>query len=62
MSRFAGLLAALMIWSGVVAAQEAPPDPAMLIADDVQLTADKQLIATGNVEALYQGQIGRAHV
>ena len=56
MSRFAGLLLVLVIWSGVVSAQEAPPDPAMLIADDVQLTADEQLIATGNVEALYEGR------
>ena len=38
------------------AAQEGLPDPAMLVADEVVLTADRRLIARGNVEALYQGR------
>ena len=30
--------------------------PAILVADDVFLSGDEQLIATGNVEALYDGR------
>ncbi|MEL7097804.1 MAG: LPS assembly protein LptD [Pseudomonadota bacterium] len=42
----------LVLWAMPLAAQDAPP--AILIADDVTLTRDRQLIATGNVEA-FQG-------
>jgi len=49
-----GLVAALGVTA--VSAQEAEPLPAVLVADDVRVTADDQLIATGNVEALYQGR------
>jgi LPS-assembly protein len=48
-----GLLLAL---ATPIAAQERSSDPAVLVADDVRLTADNRLIATGNVEALYQGR------
>ena len=37
-------------------AQDGPSAPALLVADDVRLTADDKLIATGNVEAMYQGR------
>ncbi|MDW3116708.1 MAG: LPS assembly protein LptD [Roseovarius pacificus] len=37
------------------------PQPAFLVADDVQVTPDDKLIATGNVEALYQGRRLKAH-
>ncbi|WP_283647201.1 LPS-assembly protein LptD [Marinovum algicola] len=36
-------------------AQEAEPDPALLVADTVVVTPDERLIAEGNVEALYDG-------
>ncbi|MEQ3729658.1 MAG: LPS-assembly protein LptD, partial [Tateyamaria sp.] len=39
-----------------VSAQDvAPMGPAVLVADDIQITVDRRLIATGNVEA-FQGQ------
>ena len=41
-------------------AQDAPTQPAMLIADDVLVTGDDRLIAEGNVEALYEGRRVRA--
>ena len=50
------LLALLLCLAPPLAAQEPPSDPAVLVADDVRLTADNRLIATGNVEALYQGR------
>lgn len=50
------LLLGLLVWATFAAAQDAPPDPAILVADEVRLTADDRLIATGNVEALYQGR------
>lgn len=37
-------------------AQDGPPGPAMLVADEVRLTPDGRLIASGNVEALHQGR------
>ena len=37
-------------------AAQAQPDPAMLVADDVRLTADNRLVAQGNVEAFYEGR------
>ncbi|MDT8326782.1 MAG: LPS assembly protein LptD [Roseovarius sp.] len=37
-------------------AQERAPQPAVLVADDVRVTADDRLIASGNVEALYEGR------
>lgn len=52
MRALAALLFAL-VWALPLAAQTS--DPAILIADDVTLTRDRQLIATGNVEA-FQGQ------
>ncbi|WP_135505000.1 LPS-assembly protein LptD [Roseovarius aestuariivivens] len=36
------------------------PSPAMLVADDVFLDGSEQLVATGNVEALFDGQRLRA--
>jgi LPS-assembly protein len=54
----AALLALAMLWPAVAAwAQTAPGDPAppaMLVADRVFVTADRKLIAEGNVEA-FQG-------
>ncbi len=35
---------------------DASPEPAILIADDLRITADDKLIAIGNVEALRNGQ------
>jgi LPS-assembly protein len=45
-----------------VAAQQgdAAPRPAMLVADDVYLEADDRLVATGSVEAIYDGRRLRA--
>ncbi|MEL6809064.1 MAG: LPS assembly protein LptD [Pseudomonadota bacterium] len=40
---------------GVSAQTVAPVGPAVLVADDIQITVDRRLIATGNVEA-FQGQ------
>ena len=48
----------LTLWIGAppVQAQRATaPGPAVLVADDIQITSDRRLIATGNVEA-FQGQ------
>lgn len=48
----------LMVWTGLAHAQTTGPDPAppaVLIADDIQITRDRRLIARGNVEAL-QGE------
>ena len=33
----------------------APPPPAVLVADDVYMEGNERLVATGNVEALYDG-------
>jgi LPS-assembly protein len=49
-----GLLAILAL-VGPLRAQEAA-DPAMLVADEVRVTADDRLVAEGNVEAMYQGR------
>ena len=46
---------ALLALLGPVRAQQAP-DPAMLVADEVRLTADNRLVAEGNVEAMYRGR------
>lgn len=60
----ASVLATLLalLWPLAAAAQqEAPPSPAMLVADRVFVNGD-QLVAEGNVEALYDGttlQAGR---
>ena len=45
---------AVCAW-GVSAQTTAQVGPAVLVADDIQITADRRLIATGNVEA-FQGQ------
>jgi LPS-assembly protein len=37
-------------------AQDVPPDPAMLVADDVILDTDSRLVARGHVEAFYEGR------
>lgn len=37
-------------------AQSDPADPAMLVADEVYLTNDRQLVAEGNVEAFHEGR------
>ncbi|WP_297774285.1 LPS assembly protein LptD [uncultured Roseovarius sp.] len=55
-ARLCGLWCLLIVWALPLLAQEAPPTPAMLVADNVRLTADETLIATGNVEALHQGR------
>ncbi|MEQ9673831.1 MAG: LPS-assembly protein LptD, partial [Roseovarius indicus] len=34
---------------------DAPPPPAVLVADDVYMEGNERLVATGNVEALYDG-------
>lgn len=56
MTRICRILLCLLVWALPAAAQQAPPEPAVLVADDVRLTADDRLVATGNVEALYQGR------
>lgn len=56
MIRLACSLVGLLLLTAPLVAQESPPDPAVLVADDVRITAENQLIATGNVEALYQGR------
>jgi len=38
------------------AQQAAPPPPAVLVADDVYMEGNERLVATGNVEALYDGR------
>ena len=46
---------------GVTTTARAPQDdPALLVADDLQITPDRRLIASGNVEALYEGRRLRA--
>ena len=64
-ARLAGLATAL-IWAGSAFAQggvdpslpsaQDAPQPAILVADDVFLSGNEQLVATGNVEALYDGR------
>jgi LPS-assembly protein len=56
------LIAALCvaIWAGAATAQDGAPPPAMLVADDVYLEGNERLVATGNVEALYDGRRLRA--
>jgi LPS-assembly protein len=56
MRRVFALALALLAWTAPLAAQEDPAEMAMLVADEVRLTADNRLIASGNVEALYQGR------
>lgn len=41
---------------GVFAQESIPPRPAVLIADELFITADRELVARGNVEA-FQGQV-----
>ncbi|MEM1352580.1 MAG: LPS assembly protein LptD [Pseudomonadota bacterium] len=60
------LVAALMSYGGGAVAQQndrtrvtlesEAPEPAILIADDVFLTAEDTLVATGNVEAFYENR------
>ncbi len=50
------LLVGLSVLAGPVRAQSAPPQPAVLIADDVFLDGETALVATGNVEALFDGR------
>jgi len=50
------LAGALVAAAGPGAAQDVPPDPAMLVADEVLLDADDRLIARGNVEAFHDGR------
>ncbi len=49
-------LGALVAAAGPGGAQDLPPDPAMLVADEVVLGADDRLIARGNVEAFFEGR------
>ncbi|MEI4234058.1 LPS-assembly protein LptD [Roseovarius sp. D22-M7] len=48
-------LAVLALLAGPARAQEGR-DPAMLVADEVRLTAGDRLVAEGNVEAMYRGR------
>ncbi|MDZ7709191.1 MAG: LPS assembly protein LptD [Roseovarius sp.] len=50
------LVGALIAAAGPGATQDVPPDPAMLVADDVVLGADDRLTARGHVEAFYDGR------
>lgn len=44
-------------WPPAARAQgTAPPQPAVLIADDVYMEGNERLVATGNVEAIYDGR------
>ncbi|MEL6419460.1 MAG: hypothetical protein AAFQ55_12635, partial [Pseudomonadota bacterium] len=45
----------VLLGARVAAPQSAEPPPAILIADDIRVTPERQLIATGNVEA-FQGK------
>lgn len=56
MRRGLAFVFALLVWAVPLTAQDTPPEMAMLVADEVRLTADHRLIARGNVEALYQGR------
>ncbi len=47
--------AALLLLTGTAAAQDGATDAALLVADRVLVEGDNRLIATGNVEALYDG-------
>jgi len=53
-------LALALARPGPVLAEEAAPAPAMLVADSVTMDGNERLIATGNVEVLYQGRRLRA--
>ncbi len=53
------VLSALMLGPRPAGAQQAPP-PALLVADDVVMEGNERLIASGNVEALYDGRRLRA--
>lgn len=52
--RRAFLACCLLIWPLMSAAQETPASPAVLIADELLIANDRELIARGNVEA-FQG-------
>lgn len=52
----AALLALVLFAAGPLRAQEEPPSPAMLVADEVFITGDDKLVASGNVEAMYDGR------
>ncbi len=54
MTRFALLILALLTLPVLAYAQEPPPSPAILVADQVFITRDRTLVAQGNVEA-FQG-------
>ena len=56
MTLFRLLFLALALLAGPVLAQSDPPQPAVLIADDVFLDGDSTLVASGNVEALFEGR------
>lgn len=49
----AALALTLMLWGAVAQSQTAAPPPAVLVADDIRITQDRRLVATGNVEALH---------
>lgn len=50
------ILGLLLLVATPLGAQDSTGDTAVLVADDVRVTADNRLIASGNVEALYQGR------
>ncbi len=49
-------VAAALPGVGEAQQSDAPPQPAVLVADDVYLEGNERLVATGNVEALYDGR------
>ena len=58
MTRLVPFLFLALAWLGLPtpALAQTPPQPAILIADDVFLSGDDQLVAQGNVEAMYDGR------
>ena len=55
------VLALGLLLTGPLSAQSPQEQaPALLVADDLQITPDRRLIASGNVEALYEGRRLRA--
>ena len=45
-----------LIWPQIGVAQDSTPPPAVLVADDVYMEGNERLVATGNVEAIYDGR------
>lgn len=56
----AALAISLAVPGKTTAQQTAAPEPAVLVADDVFMEGNERLVATGNVEAIYDGRRLRA--